>query len=193
VECCTITHLTSLGRFRQAADREKDIAAIFEQDLHDLAKASESYQRAAEWYEQEEAAATASACRKSAADLCAQIEDYRGAIQLYDLVANYALKSNLTKYSVKDYWLRSGLCALAMRDVGKAQRDIENFKSKDITFSATRECKFLEDLCRFVMDGDEDGFTGAAFEYDQVTKLDEWKASILMKIKRTLKDEVDIL
>jgi alpha-soluble NSF attachment protein len=53
----TITHLTGLGRFRQAADREKDIAVIYEQDLHDLAKASESYQRAAEWYEQEEAAA----------------------------------------------------------------------------------------------------------------------------------------
>lgn len=152
---------------------------------------------------------TASACRKSAADLCAQIEDYRGAMQLYDLVANYALKSNLTKYSVKDYWLRSGLCALAMRvcfssmrfshmliiiqDVGKAQRDMESFKSKDITFSSTRECKFLEDICKFVMDGDEQGFTAAAFEYDQVTKLDEWKASILMKIKRTLKDEVDIL
>lgn len=152
---------------------------------------------------------TASACRKSAADLCAQVEDYRGAIQLYEMVANYALKSNLTKYSVKDYWLRSGLCALAMRvcfslmwpshmliilqDVGKAQRDIEVFKSKDITFSSTRECKFLEDICACVTEGDEQGFTSAAFEYDQVTKLDEWKASILMKIKRTLKDEVDIL
>ncbi|OJA17616.1 hypothetical protein AZE42_01198 [Rhizopogon vesiculosus] len=190
---CTISHLTKLGRFRQAADREKDIAVIYEQQLHDIAKAAESYTRAAEWYEQEEAAATASACRKSAADLCAQVEDYRGAIQLYDMVANYALKSNLTKYSVKDYWLRSGLCALAMRDVGKAQRDIEVFKSKDITFSSTRECKFLEDICACVTEGDENAFTAAAFEYDQVTKLDEWKASILMKIKRTLKDEVDIL
>jgi alpha-soluble NSF attachment protein len=43
------------------------------------------------------------------------------------------------------------------------------------------------------MEGDEQGFTAAAYEYDQVTKLDEWKASILMKIKRTIKDEVDIL
>jgi len=82
---------------------------------------------------------------------------------------------------------------IIIQDVGKAQRDMESFKSKDITFSSTRECKFLEDICKFVMDGDEQGFTAAAFEYDQVTKLDEWKASILMKIKRTLKDEVDIL
>jgi hypothetical protein len=53
----TITHLTKAGRFRQAADREKDIAAIYEQDLHDISKAAESFVRAAEWYEQEEAAA----------------------------------------------------------------------------------------------------------------------------------------
>jgi len=154
---------------------------------------------------------TASACRKSAADLCAQVEDYRTAMQLYDMVANYALKSNLTKYSVKDYWLRSGLCALAMRvcfssmgpwrtcsssplqDVAKAQRDIEVFKSKDMTFSSTRECKFLEDICACVTEGDEQGFTAATFEYDQVTRLDEWKTGLLLKIKRTLKDEVDIL
>jgi len=53
----TITHYTKSGKFRQAADREKDIAAIYEQELHNVAKAAESYQRAAEWYEQEEAAA----------------------------------------------------------------------------------------------------------------------------------------
>ncbi|KAG0704173.1 TPR-like protein [Suillus ampliporus] len=190
---CTIMHLTKAGRFRQAADREKEIGQIYQHELNDIAKACDSYQRAAEWYDQEDASATASGCRKDAADLCAEVEDYRGAIQLYDMVANYALKSNLTKYSVKDYWLRSGLCALAMRDVGKAQRDIEVFKSKDVTFSSTRECKFLEDMCALVTEGDEQGFTTAVFEYDQVTKLDNWKTGILLKIKRSLKDEVDIL
>jgi alpha-soluble NSF attachment protein len=88
---------------------------------------------------------------------------------------------------------RLTLILIIIQDVAKAQRDIEVFKSKDITFSSTRECKFLEDLCAIVMEGDEQGFTAAAYEYDQVTKLDEWKASILMKIKRTIKDEVDIL
>lgn len=67
------------------------------------------------------------------------------------------------------------------------------FKSKDVTFSSTRECKFLEDMCALVTDGDEPAFTTAVFEYDQVTKLDNWKTGILLKIKRSLKDEVDIL
>lgn len=128
---CTIAHLTKAGRFRQAADREKEIGQIYQHELNDIAKACDSFQRAAEWYDQEDAAAyvrfftekivahfcyrTASACRKDAADLCAEVENYRGAIQLYEMVVSYALKSNLTKYSVKDYWLRSGLCALAMK------------------------------------------------------------------------------
>lgn len=53
----TITHLTKGGRFRQAADREKEIGQIYLQESHDLKKACESYVRAAEWYAQEDATA----------------------------------------------------------------------------------------------------------------------------------------
>lgn len=50
-------HLTKSGRFRQAADREKEIGQIYQHELNNIAKACESFQRAAEWYDQEEAAA----------------------------------------------------------------------------------------------------------------------------------------
>ena len=53
----TIVHLTSSGRFRQAADREKEIAQIYLQEMNDLRKACESYERAGEWYAQEDATA----------------------------------------------------------------------------------------------------------------------------------------
>jgi hypothetical protein len=128
----TVTFLTQGGRFRQAADREKEIAQIFIQEKQDLAKGCASYERAGEWYAQEDATAyvfvpvilrcwslnflgrTANACFKDAADLHAELENYPAAIARYDQVANGSLGSNLTKYSVKDYWLRAGLCALAM-------------------------------------------------------------------------------
>ena len=128
----TVTFLTKSGRFRQAADREKEIAQIYIQEKQDLAKGCESYERAGEWYAQEDATAyvfirlipcyysfgfprrTANACFKDAADLHAELENYPAAIARYDQVADGSLGSNLTKYSVKDYWLRAGLCALAM-------------------------------------------------------------------------------
>lgn len=56
---------------------------------------------------------TANACFKDAADLHADLDEYRDAIALYEQVADHSLGSALTKYSVKEYWLRAGLCALA--------------------------------------------------------------------------------
>jgi alpha-soluble NSF attachment protein len=53
----TIVHLTATGRSRQAADREKRIAQIHLQEANDLRKACESYERAGEWYSQEDATA----------------------------------------------------------------------------------------------------------------------------------------
>jgi len=53
----TVIHLTQAGRFRQAADREKEIAQIYLQDQNDLRRACESFERAGEWYAQEDAAA----------------------------------------------------------------------------------------------------------------------------------------
>ena len=45
----------------------------------------------------------------------AELGNYTQAISRYEQVANHSLTSNLTKYSVKEYWLRSTLCALAMQ------------------------------------------------------------------------------
>ena len=53
----TVTHLTQAGRFRQAADREKEIAQIYLQEQNDLRRACESFERAGDWYAQEDATA----------------------------------------------------------------------------------------------------------------------------------------
>ncbi len=64
---------------------------------------------------------TANSCYKDAADLHAQLEQYKQAVARYEQVADHSLTSALTKYSVKEYWLRSGLCMLA-EGVGAASR-----------------------------------------------------------------------
>ena len=56
---------------------------------------------------------TANACFKDAADLHAELEEYQIAVARYDQVASQSLGSALTKYSVKDYWLKALLCVLA--------------------------------------------------------------------------------
>lgn len=53
--CRTI--LVERGRFRQAADREKNIAELYKNEANDPKKALESFEQAGEWYLQEGASA----------------------------------------------------------------------------------------------------------------------------------------
>ncbi|KAF7308287.1 DUF2235 domain-containing protein [Mycena chlorophos] len=181
-----ITHLTYSGRFRQAAEREKDVAQVHLRENNDLRKACESYERAADWYAQEDAVVMAHACYKDAADLHADLEEYPQAIVGYEKVAEYSLSSNLTKYGVKEYWLRSGLCSLAMRnDTVSANRNFGKYSGQDPSYPP-REAKFVQNLIKAVEAGDSEAFTAAVVEFDEVIKLDNWKTGMLLKIKRTL-------
>ncbi|KAJ7492663.1 vesicular-fusion protein SEC17 [Mycena latifolia] len=185
----TVLHLTQAGRFRQAADREKEIGQIHLQENNDLRQACESYERAGDWYAQEDATATANACYKDAADLHADLEEYPQAISRYEQVATHSLSSALTKYSVKEYYLRSGLCSLAMQnDTVSAKRNLAKYSEKDPSYATTREGKFVQALIEAVENGDVEAFTGIVFEFDQVVKLDNWKTGMLLKIKRALED-----
>jgi alpha-soluble NSF attachment protein len=56
----------------------------------------------------------------------------------------------------------------------------------DNTFLSTREAKFVTALLDALEEGNEEAFTNVVFEYDQVTKLDNWKTAILLKIKSGL-------
>ncbi|KAJ6604608.1 vesicular-fusion protein SEC17 [Mycena vulgaris] len=162
----TVLHLTKAGRFRQAADREKRIGQIHLQENNDLRQAS------GDWYAQEDAAATANACYKDAADLHADLEEYPQAIARYE-----------------QYYLRSGLCSLAMQnDTVSAKRNLTKYSEKDPSYATTREGKFVKALIEAVENGDQEAFTGIVYEFDQVVKLDNWKTGMLLKIKRGLED-----
>ena len=63
------------------------------------------------------------------------------------------------------------------------------YENQDATFSSTREAKFLKALLEAVEGGDQESFTGAVVEFDQITKLDNWKTGMLLKIKRSIEEE----
>ena len=44
-----------------------------------------------------------------------------------------------------------------------------------------------------IVANDQEAFTAAVVEYDQVMKLDNWKTAILLKIKRTIAEEPSML
>jgi alpha-soluble NSF attachment protein len=80
------------------------------------------------------------------ADLAALAGQYKRAIDAYEQVALASLNSNLTKWSVKDYYLKAGACYLAGKDPVATKQAIERYVVQDPTFTSTRECILLEVL-----------------------------------------------
>ena len=66
---------------------------------------------------------------------------------------------------------------------------METYSSKDASFASTREAKFINVIIEVLEAGDTESFTGAVVEFDSVSKLDNWKTSMLLKIKRSIQEE----
>lgn len=186
-----IEFYTDEGRFSIAAKHQKELAELYE-DQSDLSNAIAAYQVAADFYEGDGSVSAANQCLLKVALFSAQLERYEKAIELYEQIASASIDNNLIKWSVKDYFLRAGLCHLAKGDVVAAERALERYTDMDATFSSQRECKFLQELVNAVKNYDIEAYTNAVVEYDSISPLDSWKTSILLRIKNSIKEE-DVL
>ena len=81
----------------------------------------------------------------------------------------------------------------SVQDPVTARRNLTKYERQDVTFESTREAKFAKALIEAIEAGDTEAFTGAVFEYDRISKLDNWKTAILLKIKRTIQEEPGLL
>ncbi|CAI2165826.1 7037_t:CDS:2 [Funneliformis geosporum] len=181
--------LTDRGRFQAAAGHQKDIAQIYESDLVDLEKSMQSYEIAADWYAGEEANALANNCLLKVATFAATLELYDKAIEKFEQVAHASLDNQLTKWSLKEYFLKAGLCHIVNGDYIGAGNAIERYKDMDVSFAGTREYQFLQDILSAVENGDVETFTNRVVDFDQLSKLDNWKTTILLRIKKGIQEE----
>lgn len=183
-----IDFYTEEGRFSMAAKYQKEIAEMCESD-EDIASAMEAYETAAEYYEGEGAVSSANQCLLKVAHHAAIQEDYEKAIEIFDKVAAASLENKLLKYGVKEYFLKATICHLATGDAVVARRALEKYQDMDFSFGSTRECTFLTALIEAFENFDIEGFTNAIVEFDSIQPLDNWKTTLLLRVKKTIKDE----
>ncbi|CCU74975.1 vesicular-fusion protein sec17, partial [Blumeria hordei DH14] len=126
-----INHHTSKGNFRRAATHKQNMAEVYEVELGDMKKAIESYEIAASWFENDNAEALANKLYLKVADLAALEGDYYKAIEHLEKVSATSVNNNLMKWSVKDYFLKAGLCHLAVGDMVATGRAIEKYRDLD--------------------------------------------------------------
>lgn len=151
------------------------------------------------------------------ADLAAIEGDYYKSIENYEKVAKSSVSNNLMKWSVKDYFLKAGMCHLAsnvsqpsppsiplyhclwpvpttdhlapLQDMVATSRALSSYRDLDPTFASTREHQLLVDLSEAVEQGDQEVFADKLFQYDQLSKLDKWKTTILLRVKEGIEEK----
>jgi alpha-soluble NSF attachment protein len=178
---------TDDGRFSIAAKHEKDMAEALESE-NQLEEALKHYQTASEFYEGEGSNTTANSCLLKVAHISASLGSYDKAIEILEQVAA-ASTSGPTKWSVKDYLFKAGILHLARGDLVAAKKALERYPEMSVQFGGSREHKFLTQITNAVETYDVEAFTNAVVEFDQITKLDPWMTSLLLKIKQGIKTE----
>lgn len=187
-----VTLYSDAARFQQCARLKKEVAEIFEAENQNAA-ALEAYNSAADFYDMDDAKSNANSMRLKAASLNGLEGKYAEAADMFESIAQNALSSNMLKYGAREHLLKAGLCRLCISDVIGAQRAVESYDSMDPTFATSREGKLLQAVVNAVDEGDVEAFTSHVFEYDSLSKLDEWKTTILLKIKNNIKADEDDL
>jgi len=181
------------GRFSMAAKHQKEIAEIYEAD-GEIESAIEAYRLAADYFEGDNQPSHANGCWLKVAYFAAQLEQYQKAIEIYEQISKSSVGNNLIKWSVKDYLFRAGLCHLCIGDIVAIRRAFDNYQALDHTFGGSREYKLLTDLTDAIEESDAEKFTAAVAEFDSISKLEPWKANLLLRIKTKIKEaDEDIL
>ena len=179
----------------------RDCAELYESDEvaveNATAMAIEMYEQAADLFQMEDSKGQSSNCKSKVAELSSAAldpPDLLKAGQIYDELGRNCLDSNLLKFNAKGYFLQSILCQLANSDAIGAEQALQRYEGIDYTFSESREGKFARTLVECVDGMDAEGFAQACFEFDRVSKLDPWKTSMLVKVKRGIQgDDVTYL
>ncbi|CAN0052312.1 unnamed protein product [Discosporangium mesarthrocarpum] len=175
-----------------AAKQSKEMGEIFEAD-HNYEDALMAYQQAADLHQSDNSPAAASGNLVKIATILSQHvdpPDFGRAAQVYEQLGRSCMEKKLLQANAKAYWLQAGLCLLALEDTVAAHEKLRTFQDVDYGFEDSRECKFLEKLITAVEGFDAEGFAQTCFEWDSISKLDAWKTSVLLRIKKSIEGGV---
>ncbi|KAK8803416.1 hypothetical protein WA158_001110 [Blastocystis sp. Blastoise] len=174
-----------MGRFSAAAKLEKEIGELCESNSEEE-KAIQHFQKAADYFNGEDSTSAANQCLLKVATFAANLEDYARSVDIFETVAQACLEKNVLKFNAKGHLFNAGIVRLCMGDPVGMKQQIERYKEMDYTFGSSRECKLLENLSQDVEDMNVDSYTDHIFEYDNISPLDPWKTSLLLRVKKTI-------
>ncbi|NWY39490.1 SNAB protein, partial [Sylvia atricapilla] len=167
---------TDMGRFTIAAKHHITIAEIYEAELVDI--------------EKKKGHRSANKCLLKVAAYAAQLEQYQKAIEIYEQVGTNTMDNPLLKYSAKEYFFKAALCHFIVDELN-AKLALEKYEEMFPAFTDSRECKLLKKLLEAHEEQNSEAYTEAVKEFDSISRLDQKKTTMLLRIKKTIQGEGD--
>ncbi|KER26878.1 hypothetical protein T265_05936 [Opisthorchis viverrini] len=194
IECINqaIEIYTEMGRFSTAAKHHMTVAEIYETVLVDLEQAIRHYEQAADYFKGEESNSSAMKCQLMVAQLSATLGQYSKAADIFEEVGKASMENKLLKYGAKEHLFKSSICHFCV-DLINGQKALKTFEESFPMFADSRECTLMKKLSDALEQENVEAFTAAVQEYDNITRLDPWITSLLLKLKKTIGgDDEDI-
>jgi len=194
VMCFTkaIDHYLATDRFNSAAKLQSEIGKLYEEKKV-FDKAISYYNEAIGSFESENNSVQARKVKLQVADILAKSGEYRKAIDLYESVSKEGVDDQLLRWSVKNHLLKASLCQLVLGaqkdDMSEATKAFAKYEDWSEIFCGTRENKLVQDLKKAYEELNTEAFQDAIFEFDNISKLDEFKTSLLHVVLEELKKE----
>lgn len=181
--------------FTAAAKSFKTIGELYEEE-RDYSQSLAAYKRAADCYIAEDQETSSSQMLLKAAHLSALLKDYTSAIQLFEDVADKSVNNRLAKWSCPKYYFNALLCGLAKHadkgDVDEVENKLFQYQSSYPALEGSREEKFVLQLIVAVRELSLDAFQDAVYDYDRVSKLDDWQSGLLIAVKNAVRSGGDV-
>lgn len=188
----TVKLYTDAGRFNQAGKILRELAEAYEA-LGQFKEALDFFSKAGEVFELDEHSKTlVSACVLKRAELMSSLairDDRKSSVdeqqlveaaKLFESEGTKAVNNPMLAFNAREYFLKAAFCLLALGDAVSIKVGVSRFHDKDPKLETSREGGLLRGLADAFVDGDVEAFRDRLYEYDSITKLDNWKTKILL-------------
>ena len=129
------------------------------------------------------------------AGLAAESGDYKTAIKIYEKVSKLSLENSALRWSVKGYLFKAILChfvvASKTHSVDTVSTKLSQYVDMCPDMDNSREKGLIEDLVNDFNENDPDKYAEHVFTFDEIVKLDNFSAKVLLEIKKAMEEQED--
>eukprot|EP00818_Percolomonas_sp_WS_P010336 CAMPEP_0117442882 /NCGR_PEP_ID=MMETSP0759-20121206/4392_1 /TAXON_ID=63605 /ORGANISM="Percolomonas cosmopolitus, Strain WS" /LENGTH=228 /DNA_ID=CAMNT_0005234807 /DNA_START=870 /DNA_END=1556 /DNA_ORIENTATION=+ len=181
------------GKFQTAAKHEQEIAELYE-EMENYEKAVEHYKIAKNYFENENSKSSSIKCYVALGHIEATRENYDEAIEAFESAGNMCVDDKLLTWSAKEYFFKAALCHLCKKkhfeDIDDFKETLESYADNDVHFQDCAEMKLLNQMVAAIEEQNVTELTNAIRDYNNLKKLDSWKTTILLRVKKALQNAV---